>query len=82
VCDPDNVSAEFAISVRSDLKGKGLGLMLMQKLIRYCRERGVQEIVGETLSYNKGLLGLVRQLGFQTHRSLDNDTMLLKLPLR
>lgn len=81
VCDPDNISAEFAISVRSDLKGKGLGQTLMNRVIRYCRERGIQEIVGETLSYNSALLALVKPLGFQTQRALDNDTMLLKLPL-
>lgn len=82
VCDPDNISAEFAISVRSDLKGMGLGRLLMEKVIRYCRDRGTQEIVGETLSHNQGLLGLVRPLGFEANRSLDNDTLLLKLPLR
>ncbi|GAB3550774.1 bifunctional acetate--CoA ligase family protein/GNAT family N-acetyltransferase [Noviherbaspirillum agri] len=82
IFDPDNVSAEFAISVRSDLKGKGLGRVLMNKLIAYCRERGTQEIVGEALTYNGPLLALVKDLGFETHRSLDNDTTLLKLPLR
>jgi acetyltransferase len=82
VCDPDNISAEFAISVRSDLKGKGLGQLLMNRVIRYCRERGIHEIVGETLSYNTALLALVKPLGFQAQRALDNDTMLLKLPLR
>lgn len=82
VCDPDNISAEFAISVRSDLKGKGLGQLLMQRVIRYCRERGIQEIVGETLSYNNALLNLVKPLGFEARRSIDNDTMLLNLPLR
>ena len=82
IFDPDNVSAEFAISVRSDLKGKGMGRILMNKLISYCRERGTQEIVGETLTYNRPLLTLVKGLGFETHRSRDNDTTLLKLPLR
>lgn len=82
VFDPDNVSGEFAISVRSDLKGKGLGYLLMKKLIAHCRARGTQEIVGETLSYNQGLLGLVRSLGFDAWRSSENDTMLLKLDLR
>ncbi|RZI42743.1 GNAT family N-acetyltransferase [Herbaspirillum sp. HC18] len=82
IFDPDNVQAEFAISVRSDLKGKGLGRMLMEKLIRYCRARGTHEIIGETLSYNQGLLGLVKPLGFSTRRSSQNDTVLLKLPLQ
>jgi acetyltransferase len=82
IFDPDNVSAEFAIIVRSELKGKGLGWLLMNKLIQHCRDRGTLEIVGETLTYNKGLIALVREFGFKTGRSCDNDTTLLKLDLR
>ncbi len=82
ICDPDNISAEFAISVRSDLKRRGLGRMLMEKLIRYCRARGVREIIGETLGENKPLLAMVRQLGFEVHPSFDRGTLLLKLPLQ
>ncbi|HJV74304.1 MAG TPA: bifunctional acetate--CoA ligase family protein/GNAT family N-acetyltransferase [Noviherbaspirillum sp.] len=82
IFDPDNVSAEFAISVRSDLKGKGLGHVLMNTIIRYCRERGTQEIIGEALSYNQPMIGLAKEMGFETHRSSDNDTMQLKLDLR
>ncbi|HJV53176.1 MAG TPA: bifunctional acetate--CoA ligase family protein/GNAT family N-acetyltransferase [Noviherbaspirillum sp.] len=82
IFDPDNVSAEFAIIVRSDLKGKGLGRRLMSKLVQYCRDRGTQEIVGETLSYNKALIALAREFGFVCSRSLENDTTLLKLDLR
>jgi len=82
VFDPDNIQGEFAVTVRSDLKGKGLGKLLMQKLIRHSRDRGTHEIVGETLSHNQALLGLVKSLGFAAHRSLENDTYLLKLPLK
>jgi acetyltransferase len=64
VADPDNVSAEFAVTVRSDLKGKGLGRMLMDKLIAYCRARGTREIVGEALPQNAPVIGLVKKLGF------------------
>ncbi len=82
IFDPDNVSAEFAIIVRSDLKGKGLGRILMKRLVQYCRDRGTQEIVGETLSYNKALIALVREFGFQASRSVENDTTHLVLDLR
>jgi len=82
VFDPDNVQGEFAVTTRSDLKGKGLGKLLMQKLIRHSRDRGAQEIVGETLSQNTALLGLAKRLGFSAHRSRENDTFLLKLPLK
>lgn len=64
VADPDNVSAEFAVTVRSDLKGHGLGKILMRKLIDYCRSRGTREIVGEVLPQNSRMIGLVKKLGF------------------
>ena len=63
VADPDNVSAEFAIIVRSDIKGKGLGPVLFGKLIAYCRSRGIKELVGEALMDNQRIKGLVRRFG-------------------
>lgn len=64
VTDPDNLVAEFALIVRSDLKGKGLGSILLRKMIGYCRARGTLRIVGETLHDNEALQRLVRRLGF------------------
>lgn len=64
VADPDNIDAEFGVIVRSDLKGTGLGLLLMQKLIRTLRERGTQRLVGTVLSENQRMLALARELGF------------------
>jgi acetyltransferase len=82
IADPDNVDAEFAIIVRSDLKGAGLGHLLMDKLIAYCRSRGTQAIVGEALSYNVGIIELVRHLGFRITHTAEADTMNLRLDLR
>ena len=42
---PYGPQGEFAIVVRSDLKGQGLGRVLLEKMIRYCRERGVARVV-------------------------------------
>ncbi len=64
VADPDNISAEFAVTVRSDLKGQGLGKLLMARLVDYCRSRGLREIVGEALPVNTRVLRLARSLGF------------------
>ena len=80
IMDPDNVQAEFAVIVRSDLKGLGLGTILMHKLIDYCRHRGTREMIGETLSQNVGLLNLVRRLGFEVDESA-GDTRALRLDL-
>jgi acetyltransferase len=64
--DPDNVTAEFAVLVRSDLKGRGLGSLLMQKLIRCCRARGIQWITGDVLVDNVRMLQLSAAHGFKT----------------
>jgi acetyltransferase len=69
VADPDNISAEFAIIVRSDLKGKGLGPILLRKLIAYCRSRGTKEIIGEALADNQRVVGLVRHFGGEVNHS-------------
>ena len=81
VADPDNIQAEFAVTVRSDLKGHGLGQLLMEKLIDYCRRRGTREIVGEALPQNTRVIQLVRRLGFVVTRNDADDTVHLSLVL-
>ena len=82
VTDPDNLEAEFAIIVRSDLKCQGLGSMLMKKLIAYCRSRGTHAIVGEALSDNTGLRRLVTGLGFTVVPFAEPGTRALRLELQ
>ncbi|WP_419786216.1 bifunctional acetate--CoA ligase family protein/GNAT family N-acetyltransferase [Pseudodesulfovibrio sp.] len=61
---PDNSEAEFAIVVRSDMKGEGLGSQLFEKGIRYTRDRGTARIMGQTMRENKAMQGLSRKFGF------------------
>lgn len=65
IADPDNVAAEFGIIIRSDLKGGGLGHILMEKIIRYARDHGTQRLVGTVFTENKPMLDLARELGFE-----------------
>ena len=65
ITDPDNERAEYAIVVRSDLKGQGLGWQLLDKMIRYCRGRGTQYIVGQILLENNRMLQMVHEMGFE-----------------
>jgi acetyltransferase len=67
--DPDNVAAEFGVIVRSELKGSGLGLLLMQKMIAYLRAQGTQRLVATVLNYNERMLKLARELGFKEEAS-------------
>jgi acetyltransferase len=69
--DPDNARAEFAILVRSDLKGRGIGTALLSKLVRYCRERETGELFGDVLLDNARMLGLAQELGFRRESAHD-----------
>lgn len=83
ICDPDNDSAEFGVMVRSDMKGHGLGRLLMDKLIAYLRSHGTQRIVGTILRENKGMLALASDLGFSVKpHPEDPDLREVELPLR
>ena len=62
--DPDNRRAEFAVAARSDWKGRGLGTLLMNRIIDIARQRGIAEIIGDVLHENEPMLSLARHLGF------------------
>jgi acetyltransferase len=73
--DPDNVRAEYAVMVRSELKGKGLGWQLMQHLIAYARAEGIQEIFGDVLAANATMLEMCRELSFNIHNDPSDETV-------
>jgi acetyltransferase len=79
IADPDNERAEFSIAVRSDLKGKGLGWMLMQRLIGYARSRGTAVLFGDMLGDNEAMIRMCRELGFVFQRS--NEASILRAEL-
>ncbi len=62
--DPNLERAEYAVSVRSDLKGHGLGEMLMRRLLNYARDRGIAQVYGDILPENRPMIALCRKLGF------------------
>ena len=64
VADPDYTRGEYAILVRSDLKGRGLGWQLMQHLIAYARSEGLEELFGSVLAENTTMLKMCSELGF------------------
>jgi acetyltransferase len=57
-------SAEYAVLVRSDLKGKGPGWLLMQTLIEFARSEGLDTIEGQVLHENTTMLRMCAELGF------------------
>ncbi|MEB2344585.1 MAG: bifunctional acetate--CoA ligase family protein/GNAT family N-acetyltransferase [Deltaproteobacteria bacterium] len=82
ITDPDNEHAEFAIVVRSDQKGRGLGRALLEKMIRYCRARGTGELVGQVLPDNRAMLELAHALGFRSRFLPEDGAVEVRLALR
>jgi acetyltransferase len=62
--DANYVSGEYAILIRSDMKGHGLGWSLIQLMIEYARSEGIRTITGQVLRENAMMLDMCRQLGF------------------
>ena len=60
----DEQTAEFAILVRSRLKGHGLGWLLMQRVIDYAKEKGLRRVYGDVLAENASMLQMTAELGF------------------
>ena len=61
---PGRERAEFAVIVRSDLKGHGIGRHLMKRLVDYARTRHVDTLYGDILRENVPMVEFMRGLGF------------------
>lgn len=79
--DPDNIFAEFAMAIRSDLKGIGLGSRMLQKMINYSRTQGTRELIGCTMLENAGMANLARKLGFSVKFNRDEGLIDMTLVL-
>ncbi len=79
----NGVSVEFAIAIADKWQQKGMGRLLMDKLIHCARDADYASVEGSVLLANVGMLKLVAALGFQTEHSSDaNDTIRVNLSLR
>ncbi|HDT2998526.1 TPA: bifunctional acetate--CoA ligase family protein/GNAT family N-acetyltransferase [Proteus mirabilis] len=81
MADPDNQHAEFAILVRSDLKGNTLGHQLMMKLINYTKAHGIKRLTAITMPENRNMISLAKKLGFSVEIQFDEGIVNLNLLL-
>ncbi|MFW9609853.1 MAG: GNAT family N-acetyltransferase [Aquaspirillum sp.] len=63
--NPDNESCEFALVVGDDWQGRGIGVIMMERLFDAARQQGLKIMYGEVLANNKGMLKLMGKLGFK-----------------
>ena len=75
-------SGEYAILLRSDLKGRGLGWALMQMIIEYAKSEGLKAISGDVLADNTVMLAMCRSLGFEVKTDpVEHDICNVRLAL-
>jgi acetyltransferase len=75
--DPDRQRAEYAIAIRTDQKGRGIGYLLLTRLIDIARQWGIGELVGEVLRENERMLQMCRALGFRVAPDPEDGAVLL-----
>jgi acetyltransferase len=62
--DASGQNAEFAILVRSRLKGHGIGWLLMKRMIEFSKHKNLKVVQGQVLSENTTMLTMCAELGF------------------
>lgn len=63
-CDPDHKNGEYALLVRTDLQGRGLGWELLKQIIAYAKAEHLDRIEGIVLNENQKMLTMCREFGF------------------
>jgi acetyltransferase len=74
IADPDNVEAEFAIILGADVQRRGLGQLLLDKMIRYLKDHGTQRVVAMVLRENRAMRALATRSGFKVDAALSDST--------
>jgi acetyltransferase len=81
--DANHETAEYAILLRSDLKGLGLGWELMQLIIEWAKADGLIVIEGQVLRENTVMLDMCRALDFEIRTDPgDSEMKIVKLPIK
>jgi len=67
-CDPDRTTGEYALLVRTDLQGHGLGWALLDQLLAFARAERIGQVIGIVLQENTKMLKMAREFGFRVER--------------
>ena len=73
--------AEFAIQVRDEYQGTGLGTELLARLLDFARDEGIERVVAEIMPENTGMRRVGEKLGFQFKRIPDSQNLLASIEL-
>lgn len=80
--DASDENGEFAILTRSQLKGHGLGWLMMKHMIAYAKDKGLKAVHGQVLDENTTMLKMCGELGFHSTDDADErGVKYVELPL-
>ena len=80
--DANHEAGEYAILLRSDLKGQGLGWELMQLIIEWAKADGLSAVEGQVLRENTVMLDMASGLGFEIRADpSDAEMKIVRLPI-
>ncbi|HET9422913.1 MAG TPA: GNAT family N-acetyltransferase, partial [Nocardioides sp.] len=75
----DDRSSEVAFLVDDELRGQGLGTLLLEHLAALARDRGVRRFEAEVLAENSRMLKVFKDAGFRVERRLDSGVQVLEV---
>lgn len=77
----DETTADFAMAIRDDFQGMGLGTALLGALIEQARQAGLRAVTAEILAENRSMLEICRRFGFDLQFSGGTDPVEARLDL-
>ena len=80
--EPDSKSGEYAVVVREQYHGKGIGYKLVDVLIGIAQEKGLEEFYGIVLADNRKMLRVCQKLGFTIRPLQEEDAVRVRLVLK
>ena len=57
--------------VRDEFQGQGLGTIMLERLLQFGRDEGLERVEAYMLGANKGMIAVCRKLGFSFEREDD-----------
>ena len=75
--DPDRANAEYALLVRTDLQGQGLGWALLRQIVDYAKADGIGRIEGIVSDQASRMLAMAKEFGFHAERLPDDPGLWL-----
>lgn len=73
--------AEFAIQVRDEFQGTGLGTELLKQLLEFARNEGIERVVAEIMPENGSMRHVAAKLGFTFEHTSNGQNILAEIDL-